>query len=272
MVLAPAALLAAAALAAPGPKAAGPMFPPVAEILGERTVVPLPGYASKAPMDFESLVSRLHSGDPAMRKQAVQALGAPQNIRAVPYLGAVVLQLNETLDIRVAAAMALGRIRNWRSAIFLRQSLRDSSREVRFASALALGQCKSRDEVRLLGGALLRDPDWWVRFAAAVALGDDRDPKAVAALARAADGDREWQVRMQAVRSLGQIGSRQAVHALARPLRDPDESVRAATAMTLGDVGGVDAVSLLAEALHAETRDFPRSVMQGALRKLLARP
>jgi HEAT repeat protein len=261
------------ALAAPAPSAKlaapTPLFPPIAQIMGP-TDSPLPGYGKAR--DFDALIGDLHSADTQARRAAVTALGSDGNIRAVPYLGAVMLQLNEDLGIRVSAAMALGRIRNWRAATFLRQSLRDAAREVRFASALALGQSKGRDTVELLSGTLHNDSDWWVRFAAAVSLGDDRDPRAVEALAEAAQDDAEWQVRMQAVRSLGQIGSRDAARALARPLRDPDPSVRAATAMALSDIGGVDSISLLAGALHEETQDFPRRVISDGLQKLLAKP
>jgi len=267
-----AAVLSGLAAAAPAPSAklaAPPLFPPIAQIMGEANG-PLPGYSK--PRDFDELLSDLHSADQQARRSAVTALGSEGNIRAVPYLGAVVLQLNEDLGIRVSAAMALGRIRNWRAATFLRQSLRDGAREVRFASALALGQSKGQGTVALLAGSLHNDADWWVRFAAAVSLGEDRDPRAVDSLAEAAETDPEWQVRMQAVRSLGQIGSRDAARALGRPLRDPDPSVRAATAMALSDIGGVDAISLLAGALHEETQDFPRRVISDGLQRLLAKP
>lgn len=247
------------------PKIAAPMFPPVSQILG-----------SEAPaargVDFETLVGRLGAGDLESRKAAVNALGYPDNVRAVPYLGSLVLQSNAAVELRVAAVMSLGRVRNWRAVSYLKQSLRDPAKEVRFASALALGKSKSREALPLLADALETDKEWWVRFAAAVALGDSRDPQAVASLARASSNETEWQVRMQAVRSLGQMGSRDAALALDKPLRDSDPSVRAATAMALGEIGGLDALNLLAAALHDETDDFPRQVMSDTIKKLLARP
>lgn len=246
------------------------MFPPVAQILGAEP--PMGAAPAFRPQDFDKLVSRLSSGDFAARKEAVQVLGAPDNVRAVPYLGALLLQLNEPAQLRVAAAMALGRVRNWRSAAYLRQTVTDPVREVRFASVLALGKTKTKDSLPLLSRALSSDVDWWVRFAAAVALGDNRDPEAVKALAAAAKNEKEWQVRLQAVRSLGQQGSREAALALAEPLKDPDPAVRAACAMALGDIGGLDSVSLLASALRDESEDFPRRSMADALKKLLAKP
>lgn len=244
------------------------LFPPVAQILGAAEPMGTP----LKPAEFDRAVGRLHHEEPVVRKAAVNQLGTPGNVRAVPYLGAVLLKLNEAVEVRVAAAMALGRIKNWRAATFLRQSMKDATREVRFASALALGKTKAPDAVERLAEALAKDEDWWVRFAAAVALGENRDLASVNALSQAADNEPEWQVRMQAVRSLGQLGSRDAARALAKPLRDRDASVRAATAMALSEIGGIDSLHLLAEALHGESDDFPRQVMSDAIKKLLAKP
>lgn len=247
------------------PKTAVPLFPPVAQILGADAPTGRAG-------DFETLLNKLHSPDPVARKNAVVELGTQDNIRAVPYLGGILLQTNEPVDLRVAAAMSLGRVRNWRTAAFLKHAVRDSVKEIRFASALALGKSRSKESAALLSDLLANDREWWVRFAAAVALGDSRDPAAVSALGKAAAGESEWQVRMQAVRSLGQMGSRDAARALEKPLRDSDPSVRAATAMALGDIGGLDSLNLLANALHDETDEFPRQVMSDTIKKLLSRP
>lgn len=248
------------------PKAAAPLFPPVAQMLGAEA--PVKGL----PRDFDGLLAKLNPRhDLATRKAAVNALGTPGNLRAVPYLGSLLLQINQPVEIRVAAAMALGRIANWRTFSFLKSASGDPSKEVRFACALALGKTKTRESLPVLSAILEKDPQWWVRFAAAVALGDSRDPQAVASLARAATAESEWQVRMQAVRSLGQMGSRDAALALDKPLRDADPSVRAATAMALGEIGGLDALNELAAALHDETDEFPRQVMSDTIKKLLAK-
>lgn len=260
-----------AALALPSSAQEKPMmFPPVAQILGAEPA--MGGVPAFRPQDFDKLVGRLSGRDLSARKEAAQILGAENNLRAVPYLGAVLLQLNEPDDLRVAAAMALGRVRNWRSAAYLRQTLTDPVREVRFASVLALGKTKTKDSLPLLAHALAVDSDWWVRFAAAVALGDNRDPISVKALASAAKGEKEWQVRLQAVRSLGQQGSRDAALALGEPLQDSDPAVRAASAMALGDIGGLESINLLAGALRDESQDFPRRTMADSLKKLLAKP
>jgi HEAT repeat protein len=245
------------------------LFPPISQILGDADQ---PMAARKRPADFSILITRLRSSNVGLRQQAVNDLGVPGNIRAVPYLGSILLQFNAPLELRVAAAMALGRIGNWRILGFLKQSLKDSAKEVRFASALAMGKTRSLESLPPLINALQRDPDWWVRFAAAVALGENSDPIAVEALGRCAESEKEWQVRMQAVRSLGQIGSSDAAAALAKPLGDPDASVRAATAMALGDIGGEQSLDLLAAALKAEPDDFTRRVISDTVKTLLSRP
>jgi HEAT repeat protein len=247
------------------PKTVSPMFPPVAQLLGAEPV-------GARGQSTEALIKKLASPDPEDRKAALSALGRPDNMRAVPYLGGALLNLNETVDNRVAAAMSLGRVRNWRAVSYLKQAVKDNAKEVRFAAALALGKTKTKEALPVLTDLLDKDPEWWVRFAAAVALGENRDPVAVNALAFSAANEREWQVRMQAVRSLGQMGSRDAARALDKPLRDPDASVRAATAMALGDIGGLDALNMLAQALHDENDEFPRQVMSDTIKKLLSRP
>lgn len=266
MILAPLALAAAVAHAQePAMKAPPAMFPPVAQLLGSEAAGIKGG-------DFETLLAGLRSPAPSDRLAAVANLGTLDNVRAVPYLGAVLLQANEPVELRVAAAMSLGRIRTWRAGAFLKQSIKDPAKEVRFATALALGKAKSKETLPLLVDTLANDSEWWVRFAAAVALGDVRDPQSVAALGKAAVQEKEWQVRMQAVRSLGQMGSRDAARALAKPLQDTDGAVRAAAAMALGDIGGIESLSLLATALHDESEEFPRQVMSDTVKKLLARP
>jgi HEAT repeat protein len=208
---------------------------------------------------------------PALLAAPKTAIVKPADIRSIPQLGSILLSLNAPVQKRTAAALQLGRVGNWRAAVYLKTAMKDSSKEVRFASALALGKIKGADTISPLINALQLDPEWWVRFAAASALGENRDPRSVVALGVAAENEKEWQVRMQAVRSLGQVGSRDAVYALSKPLKDSDASVRAAAALALGQIGGPDAASLLAEALHAERAELPRKVMTEQIKRLLSR-
>ena len=241
------------------------LFPPLA---GASSA---PRITGKSSSDFERLVRRLQAKSAVARVEAINALGAKDNLRAIPYLGASLLRIDAPIETRVAAALALGRVGGWRTVGFLKQSIKDSSKEVRFAAALALGKTGSPDALAPLIDALELDSQWWVRLAAAVSLGESRDPKAVAALGRAAAGEPEWQVRMQAIRSLGRAGSRDAALNLARPLKDSDSGVRAAAALALSEIGGSDSLELVRSALQDEKETFVRQALAVALQKLSAR-
>lgn len=233
---------------------------------------PSPTAAREASGDFEAQLARLKSPDPKTRKAAIAGLGLQDNVEAVPHLGTILTDAQDPIEFRVTAAMALGRLRNWRTLPYLRRCLGDSAREIRFACALALGHTRAKETLALLSAVLERDPDWWVRFAAASALSENRDPASVSALATAALSDKEWQVRLQAVRSLAQVGSRDAAQALGRALRDPDAGLRAASAQALGEIGGLDSIQLLSSALPDESDEFPRQAISEAIKKLLAQP
>ncbi|MBI4423946.1 MAG: HEAT repeat domain-containing protein [Elusimicrobia bacterium] len=274
-----AALLLSGCLVPGRARAASEMFPPVERILSglgsgsplEPAVEPdlrdSPGPAK----DVAWLRRELQHDDWDRRRSAVEQAGRPANDAAVPYLGAVVLGLNEDPRVRVAAAVALARIGHPSSARFLGEALRgDPEVDVRFAAALALG-AGFEGTAGSLCRSLREDGSWWVRYAAAVALGRAAGPGGEEPLAEAAAGDAAWQVRLEATRALGSIRSPRSAKALARPLADPDPGVRAAAAMALGEVGGEPALRALQAALGEETDSFQRRVLTQALQKVLAR-
>lgn len=253
-----------------------PHFPPIAELLGEGAeLLPARGEGLRDGLaDAPSLASDLRGlrrSDPAARAEAARRLGERKERAAIPHLGALLLQSNEDEDARAAAAIALGRIGDWRSAAFLRRSAGDASRKVRFASALALGKVRDPEGLRALEQVSLRDAHWWVRYAAAVALGGTRDPAAVPPLARAAREDLRWQVRQQAARSLGELGGRLAARALGETLNDEDAAIRATAARALGEMGGPDSLDLLHAAWGREKDEFARRIIGAALRAVASR-
>ena len=220
-------------------------------------------------LGFDELVARLSAPELPARKAAIVSLGEGKDLRAVPPLGAVLTDPGQPAEARAAAATALGHFANWRSVPFLSRGLQDPAREVRFASAIALGKAKGRESAESLASTLSDEKDWWVRFAAAASLGDSGEPAALRALSKAADAEKEWPVRLQAIRSLGKVGSRQAVYALGAPLKDNDPAVRAAAAAALGGIGGLDSINLITTALKDEPHEVPRRAMADALNRLL---
>lgn len=252
------------------------MFPPVDRILaGIRP--PRPGVVaverdlrdSLAPARSMLLMqAELRSGDWERRRAVVADQAFPGNKAAVPYVGAVLLKLNEDPRVRVAAAMTLGRIGDRAGGKFLKEAIKDPEVDVRFAVALALGGGFD-GVVTPLSEALSQDPSWWVRYAAAVSLGNLGKPFAVDALGAAAAADPSWQVRLQAARSLGSIHTARAAGALATALHDVDPGVRAAAAIALGETGGEAAIDRLRDALADELEPFQRGLLASSLKKLL---
>lgn len=75
----------------------------------------------------------------------------------------------QELDLRVAAARALGELRSPASADALMSALHDDAWQVRAQAARALGRVRAANAVLALT-ARLGDPSWWVRRHAAYAL------------------------------------------------------------------------------------------------------
>lgn len=253
------------------------LFPPVAEILGETEPL-LPTAETEDLRDalremppLKSELRALSSGVPSRQRGALERLGERRERRAAPYIGALLLQVNAPVQSRISAATSLGRIGDVESLPYLERAARDEVKEVRFASALALGKLRSVEAVRSLEVVLQDDPHWWVRYAAAVALGDTRQPAAVPALSRSLHEELRWQVRQQAARSLGQIGTRTAVEALGRAISDQDPTVRYTVARALGEVGGSQSLDILHEAYAAEKDPLPRGQLRASLRRAAGR-
>jgi HEAT repeat protein len=83
---------------------------------------------------------------------------------------AVALRDDEDESVRVAAASALGMLKEWASVEALLDALRDSKWRVREMAALALGGIGERVPVETLISVLQNDPDTPVREAARQAL------------------------------------------------------------------------------------------------------
>lgn len=260
-----------------GARAEG-LFPPIESIMGElHTELPqaemedLRDSLSDLPSQA-SFRKAMHSPDPARRAEIVRAMGQSGDPRAIPYIAAALLNLDEKVQVRSAAAVALGRIGHPLTKGYLVQGIKDPSQEVRFAAVLALGRVQQPGVVTFLEQRLRSDPSWWVRYAVAIALGKTKKAWAVPALARAAAEDAQWQVRMEAARALGEIGTESAVSALGASLSDIDDGVRGVAAMALGELDSERGLRLLRAALPRERDQFLRGLLVSAIRKTLARP
>jgi HEAT repeat protein len=133
------------------------------------------------------------------------------------------------------AVWALGALGNRRAVPVVTAALSDHEAAVRGRGAWALGALDASESVMALVGAL-SDPDAGVRQQAAWALGAIGSRDAVEGLVRAL-GDSAAQVREQAAWALGAIGDARAVAPLAKALKDSDARVRRQAAWALGAIG-----------------------------------
>lgn len=251
------------------------LFPPINELLGEAQVelpraemLELRDSLNDRPSEA-AFMSAMRSKNPQRRLSMIRAMGDTGDVRAIPYLAAFVLKLDEGIPIRVAAAVSLGRVRHPLAKGYLVQAARDPSQEVRFAALLGLGRSDEPGVVTVLEERLRKDPSWWARYAAAISLGRARKAFTVGALGTAAKEDESWQVRMEAARALGEIKTDRAAEALEGPLSDEDHGVRAVAAIALGENGAQAALRILKTAFYREKDAFVKSLLSASIKKAL---
>ena len=243
-----------------------------------------------------TLMKFLESGDPGTQGIAFDVLGRLGDIRAVRGL---VKGLSNTAEgVRIAAARALGQVRDRRIEAPLKQALSTESSPLVIATLLrALGtlgcegdpgefqrflthassDCRAAacQLLARLGDTrsgellttLLSDPESAVRRESALALGQLSVPQAVPALIELLT-DSSDEVRGAGCRALGNLGDPRGCGPLCRALQDDYETVRMAAAAALGVLGDSQAVGPLCEAASLERLAEPQIACIRALGQL----
>jgi len=155
-------------------------------------------------------------------------------------------------NVRVHAAIALGRIRDTAAVPHLLPLLKDPVARVRAQAARSLGELADGRATDALIAAL-RDPDVEVRKEAVQALGEIRDPKALRPLLEALKDLAP--VRDAAERVLLEVRDPRAVEPLILTLRHRSEEVRRISARLLGAIADRRAVRPLILALSDQASD-----------------
>ncbi|MCI0487977.1 MAG: HEAT repeat domain-containing protein, partial [Blastocatellia bacterium] len=191
-----------------------------------------------------SLIERLKEGSEAERLRAIDRLDRLGDSSAVEPLMNVLASSKE-IDVRTAAARALGSLKDRRAVESLSNAAGATEKEVRAAAVASLG---------LIGDPLATD----ALFRAAKDEDPDVRAAAVASLALlgiaverlASDLSHSgWQVRAAAVSTLARLGDPRAVPAVVAALKDNDERVRAEAAGALGSLADASAINPLIAAL-----------------------
>ena len=147
------------------------------------------GLASLGRPAFRPLLNQLDNSDPSVRRNAAWAIGELTNMLPGERSGAVpqlITLLSDTDDwVRMAAARALGELRDSRSLTKLVATLSDDNWRVRELVVWALSEMKDHRAVTALCTVLVSDPRAEVRRGAAEALGEIQSAEALPALKQA---------------------------------------------------------------------------------------
>lgn len=164
--------------------------------------------ASMGTPALEDLTRALDNGNPSVRRNAAWAIGELTNMsrdgRAMAVPSLILLLQDSDEWVRMAAARALGEIRDERGAQGLVAQLSDSQWRVRRLAAWALGEMKEESAIEPLGSVLVSDTQPEVRSLAAWALGEIQSSKAISFLKQALS-DPEPDVRDKARWALSEI-------------------------------------------------------------------
>lgn len=172
---------------------------------GEQAAIALASMGTPA---FGPLAEVLFDANPSVRRNSAWAIGELTNMRSVERTEAVPALISLLGDsdewVRMAAARALGEVRDERAGEGLIAALSDGHEQVREVAAWALSELKDEQAVQALCKLLLEDSQPEVRQMAAMALGEIRSPKAIESLKQALH-DPEQRVRAKAEWALAEI-------------------------------------------------------------------
>jgi HEAT repeat protein len=202
-----------------------------------------------------------------VREAAIVAAGHMESTTTVPALIRVVRQDNAP-SVRRVAAWALGQIESREAVQELARALsQDADARVREMSAWALGNIEDKPGSAALASAARGDADDRVRETAVWALGEMEDRSAVEILGQIAGGDKSSRVRGTAAWAIGQLDGRgmRAPAGLLQALKDESEDTRIKAAWALGELGDVNALPAIREALRVEKGDRMQRALIRAL-------
>jgi beta-lactamase regulating signal transducer with metallopeptidase domain/HEAT repeat protein len=172
---------------------------------GEQAALAL---ASMGPAAFRALTNELNNPSATTRRNAAWAIGELTNMppgERAPAIPQLITLLGDTdAWVRMAAARAIGEVRDGRATETLI--------------------------------ATLADADWRVRRLAAWALNEMKEKRAVSALCQLLLGDSRAEVRSAAAEALGEIASAEALPSLQRALNDPELAVRAKATWAISEI------------------------------------
>ncbi len=214
------------------------------------------------------LMRSLDSKDSVTKSISIYRLAERQNKDAAAKIAAILQNKEETSAVRSAAAISIGNL-NYKDGIKpLIDTLKDKDWNVRASAVVALGNLKASEAVEPMKNILKRDIYYLVRLSVIEALGKINGAAAINALLSDGLNDENPIVKKAVVEEFGKgiADSKIVVIPLCRLLKDPDRSVRIATANALGALKDKKAYGPLQEALKVENENIQvQQAIRGAL-------
>ncbi|HKP85424.1 MAG TPA: HEAT repeat domain-containing protein [Blastocatellia bacterium] len=192
----------------------------------------------------DTLLGQLATGDASARLRAADRLALMGDAKAVPPL-IEALATSKELQLRVAAAQALGALKDRRAVDALVAASGAAEKDVRLAAVNSLGLINDHTSAEALFVAA-KDTDQGVRDAAVQALA----AMGVSVERLSADmTNANWQVRVAAITTFARLGDNKATPLVITALKDADSRVRSEAARTLGQLSDESAITALINSL-----------------------
>jgi HEAT repeat protein len=197
-----------------------------------------------------TLLTALRGDDDYTRWYVARALSQIGSKRAVK--GLFDAMSHENVDVRINAASSLGLTGGERAIVTLIEAMKDKNYGGRWVAARMLTDIDiGRERATSTWLNALEDENSDVRFCAVSMLGSLGGKKAIDALVRTLD-DEDIFVSLNAARVLGELGvdNEKAFAITLDALQDEDEQVRWRAVLAITELGGVNAVPGLINALN----------------------
>lgn len=180
------------------------------------------------------LVERLRDRDPAVRREAIRALGELRAVEAVGDIAEAIEALSEWGNLLlVMALIRMGPESASRIGVLLGVSKSPAMTKALLQVTSRLGVAADPAMIRTLAA----HPDPEVRVEAVRVLGAVVPDGETSSVCLVAMDDPEWPVRALAAWSLGRVGDERAIARLARAMGDPAYWVRYHVAVAMGALG-----------------------------------
>jgi len=231
---------------------------------------------------FEALLELLGEPDPSLRQAVISALNSighterPKRIAqylkhqnplvresAVKIAGYFVYEecvelllescKDESENVRYAAIQSMPFIEDRMAFHMIVSALQTDTPRVRAAAAYALGQVEEKDAAYYIKEAF-KDKDPWVRYFAAKAAGENRDPNLMQPLSEMIKKDPAHQVRIAAIEAMGNIGGTEAVTVLADLLKEENVDIVRTAIGALGNIDHPESMGHVISALYYPQR------------------